>query len=556
MVRFELERILGNKKAEAAFLATSCAVALVYRGWGLFSTIASGIPNVSYISYDGVYYAQIARNILYGSGPGWEALVFPVLQPILVAMVSLATGIDNLPIIAHYINLIAGVALLVPAYYLAREYFGTVAAAATVLILLTYPHLVAISGGDTAESLYSFLVFLSLLAAYRAIDRMSRPYMFLAGLSLGATYLARPEGLNIFCMFFAIAAWCTLKSMRPADAAKRLGLAAAGFAVLALPYVAFLTSGYGRLILSSKLPYESVVMRFKVYKEPLDMRAVDGLSENGELIWREKGGAGVVLGYFREDPARFVRTYLANLASELPWKVRNSTHLQGYPVVYPLYFWLPAILGFWVLARNPSSRWKALLIYTPFVNMFVYPVFTAGFWVYHVPYVAGLVILAVGGYGHVCRKLKLTAGTTAAIFLAASVLWAGYSAYVRLTSDPMRVGIMEYRSLLSKEAMKAGERARKCVTDRPVYMMGWSRLVYYLGGRWLCIPATNPTRVVQYGVKHGADYLVEELEGEDLLRGSRFSKTAGLSLVYEYRSKVAPYAVLVWRIERRADVNG
>lgn len=555
MARFELERVLADKKAEAAFLASCCAVALVYRGWGLFSTIASGIPEISHISYDGVYYAQITRNILFGYGMGWEAMIFPVLQPILVAAISFWTGIDNLAVIANYLNLVAGVALLVPAYYLAREYFGPTAAVASLLILIPYPHMVAISGGDTAESLYSFTVFLSLLAAYRAIERSSGPYMFLAGLGLGLTYLARPEGLNIFCIFLAIAAWRTFRSMGPAAAAKRLGLAAAGFALFALPYASFLTASYGRIILSPKLPYESIVMKYKVYKEPLDMTEVDGLTENGRLVWQEKGGAGVVLGYFREDPARFVRTYLSNLYSELPWKVRNSSHLQGYSIVYPLYFWLPAILGFVVVAREPASGWKAALMYAPFVNLFVYPVFTAGFWVYHAPYVPGLVILAVGGYTHICRNLKCMRGASAALVLAV-VVWTGYSSHVVFTSDPGRVDVMKYRGILSGESMKVGEQVRERLGDRPMFMMGWSRLVYYLGGRWLGMPAARPDAAVRYGASNGADYLVEELEGAGALKGSRFAGTPGLSLAYMYESRVVPYSVLIWRIEKQAGLYG
>lgn len=546
------EKVLGTRKAEAVFLAFACAAALLYRGWDTVVTLVHGVPDITHISYDGVYYAQIARNILSGAGLGWEAMIFPVLQPVVVAAISWLTGISNLAFLAVCVSELAGALLLVPVYFLAREYFGKTVATATVVILIPYPHLVAISGGDTAESLYSFLVFLSLFLCYRAIDSKKGPSLFVAGAALGATYLARPEGLILFAAFVLIASFVIMRALGPYTAAWKLGLALAGFMLLALPYAAFLTSSYGRVVLSPKLPYESVVMKLKVLGEPLKMSEVDGLTPSGMLEWQEKGGAGLIAGYFRNDPGKLVGAYADNLVSELPWNVRNSSHLEGYPIVYPLYFWLPAILAFGALVYRPESRWKAALLWAPFLNLFVYPVFTNGFWIYHVPYVPALVMLAAAGYTRISDMAARRAGYAVPALLAVTVAWAGYSVYVKTVSSPEFVEVIAYKRQVSDESMAAGRDVRSRFGSGAVYMMKWSRLVYYLGGRWTPLPVSSTNRVIEYGRANGAGYIVEELVGDETLKGPSFLGTPGLALEYMYESRSIPYVVMVWKIEDTA----
>lgn len=544
-----VEKMLGSRKAEAVFLAAACLCAALYRGWGVIAALAGGVPDITHISYDGVYYAQIAKNLLDGHGPGWEAMVFPVLQPVIVAVFSRISGIQNLSFLAVLVNQLAGALLLIPAYYLAKEYFGIRPAVATVAILIPYPHLVAIAGGDTVESLYAFLTFLSLLLAYRAISDGKKTYLAAAGACMGATYLARPEGLNLFVVFMAVAGWQLTRRAGLADAAKKLGLALAMFVLLALPYAWFLADSYGRVVLSPKLPYESVVMKTKVYGLPMKMSEVDGLTPGGKLAWQEKGGAGLVVKYFTDDPGRFVRVYTKNLTSELPWNVMNSTHLEGYPIVYPLYFWLPALVSFGSLLYRPDTRWKAALLWAPFVNLLIYPVFTAGFWIYHVPYVPALVMLAAGAYALLSGRLTAKAGFAVPVLLAVTLFWAGYSTYVKYASKPENVEVINYRKALSDEAQKAGCEARARFGTGSTYMMKWSRLVYYLGGRWVCIPVADTDRIIEYGRENGADYVVEELVGDETASGPEYMDTPGLSLQYMYQSNRTQYAMLVWRIE-------
>jgi len=545
------ETILGTPKAEAAFLGIAILYASMYRGWGTFQTLLGGVPNLSHVSFDGVYYAQIARNILSGDGLGWEATLFPVLQPILAAAVSYVTGITNIPFILSYISQTAGIFCLIPVYFLARELYGRKAAAAAVIITIPYPHLVAISSGDTSESLYSFLLFLSLYAGYRALSAGSRRLLFLAGLCMGLAYLARPEGMIVFGVIFLLAAWRlhTLFSLR--ESAKGLAVLAAGFLLFALPYMTFLSVSYGRPVFSNKLIYESMAMKNKVLGDNMRLCDIEGLTDNGEIIWREKGGAGLVLGYFTQNPGRFIRAYMGNLKSELPWEVANSSHLEGFPVVYPVYLWLSALLGFAVMFLDKHKRWVAALLWAPFINLFVYPVFTAGFWIYHVPYVPILVILAVGGALFFVEQVRRRAGVAIPLLLSFVLFWTAYTMYVRFSSAPQKNEGINIKTLISQEEMKVGSWGRENLGTDVTYMISWSRLVYYLGGRWISMPQDRQDKVEDYARRHNVDYLVEELSGDpDVLMGSRFTKSDTMEMSSMYESPAVAYRVIFWRIKK------
>jgi 4-amino-4-deoxy-L-arabinose transferase-like glycosyltransferase len=544
----DLEKFIEDRKTEYIILSVLMAGAVLYRCWGLIKTIAGGIPEISHISYDGVYYAQIARNILSGDGLGWEATIFPVLQPIIIAAVAFVTGVKNLAFLSSCVSEGAGLLLLLWVYFFVREIYGKRPAFAAVILLIPYPHLIAISGADTAESLYASLVCLSVLAGYMALKSGRGTDLFLTGLSIGLTYLSRPEGFIFFAGFISLTAWMFMREGRR-RALRSVALVTAGFLIFALPYVMFLTKNYGRLIISSKLPYESIAMKAKVYQEPMTMQEIEGLTENGRLAWQEYGGTGIVIGYFRENPVRFIRTYFDDLASELPWNVGNSSQLAGYPVVYPLYFWLPAILGMVLLVRRKETRWVGLLIFCPFINMFVYPVFSRGFWIYHAPYVPLIVILAVGGAVFIREKLPSRFEWVPVLILFVLV-WTGYSAYIRFSSKPQEVEKIAVKTIISDESMKAGRWSRDNLGTQTSFIMAWSRMVYYAGGRWVPLPAAPPELVVEYGRQNGAAYLVEELVGDAIMEGSRFESVPSLEMAYCFNSDCAPYSVVFWRIRQ------
>ncbi|HEY3346211.1 MAG TPA: glycosyltransferase family 39 protein, partial [Nitrospirota bacterium] len=516
----KIEGFLESKRNEHLFLFTACIAALIYRGWPLMKSVAGGVPEFSHVSYDGVYYVQIARNIVSGDGLGWEAMLFPVLQPILIACASVVTGIENYQFLSVLVSLAASIGMMVPLYLLARELAGKKAAAAAVLFVITYPHLNSIALGDTTESLYTSLLVLSLYCAFKGGELFSLGWLFATGLSFGVTYLARPEGQIVFGPVLLILCGRFYQGGKKSLVPKVVAIMVAGFLIAALPYMVFLTKSYGRFVASPKLAYESIAMRGKVYQEPFSMTEIDGITAKGNLAWMENGGAGKVLEYVKGHPAKFTRIYLENLWSEMPWNVRNSSHLQGYPPVYPIYLWGFATLGGIMLVMSRGQAWKALLIWVPFLNLFVYPVFTAGFWIYHVPYVPSLVVFATAFLAYASWKIKEVTGKAVPLLMICVLLWTLYSLHTVKSSKPLSVKVISEKTTLANEAYKAGQWSRRNLGTDRACMMEWSRLVYYVGGRWVYMPAAVPEQCVEYAKNHGAQFIIEELAGQRFFEGS------------------------------------
>ena len=133
------------------------------------------------------------------------------------------------------------------------------------------------------------------------------------------------------------------------------------------------------------------------------------------------------------------------------------------------------------------------------------------------------------------------------VFVAA---WLGYSAYIQQTSNPKSVTAIAMKTVISDESLKAGKWSRQNLGTKATFIMGWSRLVFYVGGRWVPLPAASPECVADYGRKNGAGYLVEELVGDDVMAGSRFKSVPSLQMAYCYNSDCAPYSVIFWKINQ------
>ena len=109
---------------------------------------------------------------------------------------------------------------------------GLVAAAVAAL----YPGLVLLDGSVRSESLYVLLVALSVLAAYRLVERPSPWRAAVLGLALGAAALTRAEAVVLLAVLAAPAVWLVRGPRR--ERLRLLVAVLAGCAVLVLPWLA------------------------------------------------------------------------------------------------------------------------------------------------------------------------------------------------------------------------------------------------------------------------------------------------------------------------------
>src|SRR5690349_2857257 len=93
------------------------------------------------LTTDGQTYLQIARNLHYGVGLGWQALWFPPLHSILIAAAALLPGAHDLQVAAGVVSLVMGLVLTVSVYLLASQLFNRTVGVMTTFVVLSFPHI-------------------------------------------------------------------------------------------------------------------------------------------------------------------------------------------------------------------------------------------------------------------------------------------------------------------------------------------------------------------------------------------------------------------------------
>lgn len=206
-------------------------------------------------NHEGIYYLRVAENLLAGKGyvglrENGLQLLYPPLFPGVIALVTAVVG--NAETAARLVDLLAGTALVIPVFLIARRLGGERIALLSALLVAVHPYLVALSTSIFSENLYLPLLLTGTYGVISATGAGGRAWRSaaLAGACLGLAYLVRPEGL----LFAGIGATAlSLFKFRRRFSGLRLAVILAGCtAVIALPYMAWLTASTGQLLLESK----------------------------------------------------------------------------------------------------------------------------------------------------------------------------------------------------------------------------------------------------------------------------------------------------------------
>ena len=246
------------------------------------------------VSVDGTTYIRLARHLLGGpfidtqQPPGYPALIAIVL--------SFVSG--NGVLAARVVDLVFGVALLVPFFLLLRSAFGLLSATLGSIVLALTPLMIRYSVTTMSEAPYTFFIVLAVLAAWHRRD-------LLAGALGGAAFLVRPEGAVL------VGALALARGLKP----RSWLLLAAGFAVAgAGPALLFNHHATGRWILTRKV----------VNITGDDLRANEAAQAS-----REGTAELSVAERLRDNTGAIRRGYPGRLWAE----VENTAHAIGWPFV-------------------------------------------------------------------------------------------------------------------------------------------------------------------------------------------------------------------------------
>ncbi|HXE97975.1 MAG TPA: glycosyltransferase family 39 protein [Dongiaceae bacterium] len=531
-------------------LALSCYV--------IFSTFSR--PG---ITADGQTYLQIARNLHFGIGLGWQALWVPPLHSILVALAGWLPGVPDLAMASALVGAVMGIALTGAVWLLASELFGRSVALGASVIAALFPHFLWISKAPEAECTYTALLACSLWLFCVALRKQTPGVFILSGISFSLTYMARSEGFLI--MFFVVAA-ALVSEWRRTMQGKMVRLTAMlllAFLLTSLPYLLFLRKHYGGWVISPKSTYVLIWMKSRIYHDN-DLGEVGneelwGLTDSGKLKWQVPSGFGDVASYLMSHPAKSAQVYLDNLSREVPGRIPNNSGMEKYPQLFPVILSLAAVFASFRKWGERSCRDKAVVL-SPFLILLVLPVFTEGWWKYLVPYAPLLIILGCAGIAFAVetlfRKLPQTTGRN--VSLAAMLVLA---AYFRLAAFPVHLfpsrdlsGIpapqpsaeIKARRSYAADAENAGRWIAQTLGPGHNYMVPWSKLIYPLNGLWTAAPVAEYPRLHAFALRQGAEFYIAEMDGnvpDEKIK----SAPPGLKFVTMYRSPQSGYTVAVYR---------
>jgi hypothetical protein len=205
------------------------------------------------INGEGAEYCRIAENLVAGKGyvgiatEGRE-LMFPPLFPLLIAAFSFLTG--DFYRAAQLVSLLAGMALLTMLFAVVQDLYERKVALIALALACIHPVLVQLSATTWVENLYIALLLAAVFTGNRCHFFSDLKYWALTGLFLGLAYLACPQAI-IFPLLYG-AAFLVLKRLHQTVTVGRTGLLIGIFAVLASPYIAFLSLSTGTLRFEGK----------------------------------------------------------------------------------------------------------------------------------------------------------------------------------------------------------------------------------------------------------------------------------------------------------------
>jgi len=260
---FEVEEARRAFRVAIGLAVLALVLRLLWAGF-----VATTIEN------EGSYYARVGQNLAHGRGylgvreQGLQ-LIYPPLFPLLIA----AQNVLGIPadLAGRLISAIAGAFFVPVAFLLAYRLYGLRVARIAAVIATIHPLLVVFGAAVLTEALYLTLVWAGVYFALRARDEERYGPAIFGGILFGLAYLTRPEAMLLIPL---VAIWLVVFARggrRPA--LKRALALIAIFAVLATPYVVFLSKSTGQLRFEGKTPEGRIFS--KMYSDGVSLNQIN-----------------------------------------------------------------------------------------------------------------------------------------------------------------------------------------------------------------------------------------------------------------------------------------
>jgi 4-amino-4-deoxy-L-arabinose transferase-like glycosyltransferase len=177
------------------------ALVLPLRLWLLYNTEVTARDSIGYIRYALQFEQYPWQEVLKKNHqhPGYPVLLWLMSLP--VRAIDGATTPQNMEQSAQLVNLLAALVLIVPMYFLGRQFFDRAISFWAVLLYQYLPISAQHLSDGLSEPIFLALVLTGLLQAVHAIAERAIWRCVLCGLLTGLAYLTRPEGALILPAF-------------------------------------------------------------------------------------------------------------------------------------------------------------------------------------------------------------------------------------------------------------------------------------------------------------------------------------------------------------------
>jgi 4-amino-4-deoxy-L-arabinose transferase-like glycosyltransferase len=177
------------------------ALVLPLRLWLLHNTEVTARDSIGYIRYALQFEQKPWPDVLKGNHqhPGYPVLVLLMSQS--VRAIDGETTPENMELSAQLVNLIAAMLLIVPMYFLGRQFFDRPVSFGAALLYQYLPISAQHLSDGISEPTYLVFLVSGLLQMVHAVRERSVWRCQLCGLFAGLAYLTRPEGAMILPAF-------------------------------------------------------------------------------------------------------------------------------------------------------------------------------------------------------------------------------------------------------------------------------------------------------------------------------------------------------------------
>lgn len=452
---------------------------------------------VRIIETDGVSYIESAKGFLNGFDIRNIGVINPPLFPILIAFFSWIT--PDWETAGRMVSITAG-SLMGPLIFLISDAKGNSSKVSIFagLFLTISPLFVNTSFRVFNDSLNCMFLLVGVWQLTVAFKDGKGKNFFFSGSGFALAYLTRPDSIVPSFFAFIVVAYYVFRVGVNKCRWTAFSAFAAGFAILAVPYLFFLHDQTGKWLIAGRqvvAQSDAAAALYGNYEE-----ANYGLTQDivlkGSVTTRiETGKASIIKGgllrLWIEDPSLMLSSLLKNLKVE--WDVFASS--------VPWYVKILALLSIVVQGRRFISANLPFFAYiSPLV--FLYPFFWADTrHIYH--FMLPLWLWAAEGVESVpiaLQKLKISRIRIIEYSLYIAIIIATI-----LSFGPKKVGPNELNYLRQKEM---GVWISKNTPEEAVIMARWARITFYTERKTVWFPYADWEMIKRYMEKNNVTYLI------------------------------------------------